>query len=69
MENLSLPRPPAMSGHDDAPAIKLYANKKEQETYENLAGLLSFSPLLTLKLIITEVQQQIHVSGTAVIVE
>ncbi len=27
-----------MSGHEDAPAIKLYTNKKEQETYENLAG-------------------------------
>lgn len=28
-----------MSGHEDAPAIKLFTNKKEQEKYENLAGL------------------------------
>ena len=32
-----------MSGHEDAPAIKLYTNKKEQETYENLAGPPTFS--------------------------
>ena len=30
-----------MSGHDDAPAIKLYGNKKEQERFENFAGMLS----------------------------
>ena len=27
-----------MAGADDAPAIKLYNNKKEQEMYENFAG-------------------------------
>lgn len=27
-----------MAGADDAPAIKLYNSKKEQEMYENFAG-------------------------------
>lgn len=56
-----------MSGHEDAPAIKLYANKKEQETYENLAGLLSSSRHLASKVMITGVHQQIHVSRMALI--
>ena len=29
-----------MSSSDEAPAIKLYNNKKEQEMYENFAGEL-----------------------------
>ena len=32
-----------MSSSDEAPAIKLYNNKKEQEMYENYAGELSCS--------------------------
>lgn len=32
-----------MAGVDDAPAIKLYNSKKEQEMYENFAGTF-FSP-------------------------
>ena len=57
-----------MSGHDDAPAIKLYANKKEHETYENLAGLVSPSAHLLSEVIITGVQQQIPMSRMALIV-
>ena len=56
-----------MSEHDDAPAIKLYANKKEQETYENLAGPFDSSPYMTVIMTVKEVQQQTHVSGTALI--
>lgn len=49
-----------MSGHDDAPAIKLYGNKKEQETYENLAGSLCLAAHLTCVMVVIELQQQVH---------